>query len=98
MLSLMDTYSGYNHIQMYVADEEKTTFITNLILYCYQAMLFGLKKAGATYQRLVNRMFKEKISKSIKVYMDDFLVKGMEPTQHLHDLHEAFGVLRGYQM
>ena len=38
-------------------------------------MPFGLKNAGATYQRLVNKVFADKISKSMEVYVDDMLVK-----------------------
>ncbi|KAF5445094.1 hypothetical protein F2P56_034172 [Juglans regia] len=59
MLSFMDAYSGYNQIRMHVSNEEKNSFITDRGLYCYRVMPFGLKNAGATYQRLVNRMFKE---------------------------------------
>ena len=53
----MDTFSGYNQIQMAKEDQEKTAFVTNQGLYCYKVMPFGLKNAGATYQRLVNQMF-----------------------------------------
>ncbi|XP_042969158.1 uncharacterized protein LOC122301858 [Carya illinoinensis] len=56
LMSFMDAYSGYNRISMYLGDEEKTSFITDRGLYCYTAMSFGLKNAGATYQRLVNQM------------------------------------------
>ncbi|XP_042942693.1 uncharacterized protein LOC122276864 [Carya illinoinensis] len=66
MLSFMDAYSGYNQIRMNTVDEEKTSFITDRGLYCYQVMPFGLKNVGATYQRLVNRMFREQIGKSME--------------------------------
>lgn len=61
-------------------------------------MPFGLKNAGTTYQRLVNRMFKDQIVKSIEVYVDDLLVKSKEPAQHLVGLNEAFTILRQYRM
>jgi len=57
LLSFMDAFSGYNQIHMSELDEEKTYFIIDRGLYCYNMMPFGLKNAGATYQRLVNRMF-----------------------------------------
>lgn len=44
-------------------------------IYCYKFMHFGLKNAGATYQRLVNRMFKDKIGKKMEIYINDMLVK-----------------------
>jgi hypothetical protein len=47
----MDAFSGYNQIMMDDADQEKTSFITSKGLFCYKVMPFGLKNAGATYQR-----------------------------------------------
>jgi hypothetical protein len=57
------------------ADQEKTSFITDRGLYCYRMMSFGLKDTGATYQRLVNKMFRDQIDRNIEVYVDDMLVK-----------------------
>ncbi|KAJ8466037.1 hypothetical protein OPV22_028589 [Ensete ventricosum] len=59
LLSFMDAFSGYNQIRMAPRDKENTTFITHNGTYCYKVMPFGLKNAGATYQRLVNRMFND---------------------------------------
>ncbi|XP_024010270.1 uncharacterized protein LOC112085299 [Eutrema salsugineum] len=53
----MDAFSGYNQILMHLDDREKTVFITNRGIYCYKVMPFVFKNAGATYQRLVNKMF-----------------------------------------
>ena len=75
LLSFMDAYSGYNQIPMHIPDQEHTSFITDRKLYCYKVMSFGLKNAGATYQRLINMMFKEQIGRTIEVYVDDMLVK-----------------------
>ena len=61
LLTFMDAYLGYNQIPMYEHDEEHTSFIIDLGLYCYKAMSFGLKNTGGTYQRLVNMIFKELI-------------------------------------
>ena len=57
LLTFMDAFSGYNQIRMAEEDQEKTSFITSQGLHCYKVMPFGLKNAGATYQRLVNKMF-----------------------------------------
>ena len=57
LLTFIDTFSGYNQINMDEEDQEKTAFITSQGLYCYKVMPFRLKNAGATYQRLVNKMF-----------------------------------------
>ncbi|CAA7035389.1 unnamed protein product [Microthlaspi erraticum] len=60
---------------MHPDDREKTAFITDRGTYCYKVMPFGLKNAGATYQRLVNKMFADQLGRSMEVYIDDMLVK-----------------------
>ena len=57
LMSFMDAFSRYNQICMAEEDEEKTAFIANRAIYCYKVMPFRLKNAGATYQRLVNKIF-----------------------------------------
>ena len=57
LLSFIDAFSSYNQIRMDEADQEKTSFITSQGLFCYKVMPFGLKNAGAMYQRLINHMF-----------------------------------------
>ena len=75
-------------------DQEKTAFIISQGLYCYKVMPFGLKNAGATYQRLVNKMFSQQIDKNMEVYVDDMLVKSKEEPAHLDDLKETFATLK----
>jgi hypothetical protein len=98
LLSFMDAFSGYNQIHMSELDEEKTSFITDRGLYCYNMMPFGLKNARTTYQRLVNRMFSDQIGRNVEVYVDDMLVKSQKVISHLADLEETFNTLRRYQM
>ena len=61
-------------------------------------MPFGLKNAGATYQRLVNRMFQKQIGTTMEVYIDDMLVKSTTAELHIAHLSEAFQILRNYKM
>ena len=61
-------------------------------------MPFGLKNVGATYQRLVNKMFNNQIGRNMEVYVDDMLIKSKEELTHLNDLRETFATLRQYQM
>uniref|UniRef100_A0A2N9F4Z3 Uncharacterized protein n=1 Tax=Fagus sylvatica TaxID=28930 RepID=A0A2N9F4Z3_FAGSY len=89
---------SYNQIVMDEGDQEKTSFITSRGLFCYKVMPFGLKNAGATYQRLMNRMFHDQIGRNVEVYVDDMLVKSKEEDGHLDDLRETFQTLRKYQM
>jgi len=56
MLSFLDAFSGYNQIKMHPRDESKTAFMTETCNYCYKVMPFGLKNAGATYQRLMDKV------------------------------------------
>ena len=56
-------------------DEEKTAFVTQEGVYCYTRIPFGLKNTGATYQRMVNRVFEKQIGRNVEVYVDDMVVK-----------------------
>ena len=94
----MDTFSGYNQIRMDEADQEKTSFVTSQGLFCYKVMPFKLKNVGATYQRLVNHMFRPQIGQNVEVYVDDILVKSQDEKIHLDDLQETFDTLRQYNM
>ena len=71
LLSFMDAFSSYNQIRMHKADQEKTSFVTSQGLFCYKVMPFGLKNAGVTYQRLMNKMFAQQIRRNVQVYVDD---------------------------
>ena len=94
----MDAFSGCNQIRMHEDDQEKTLFVTSQGLFCYRVMPFGLKNAGATYQRLMNRMFASQIRRNVQVYVDDMLVKSRREEDHLEDLRETFDTLRSYNM
>ena len=61
-------------------------------------MPFRLKNARATYQRLVNMMFKEQIGKTMKVYINDMLVKSKVASDHIAHLAKMFKILRTYRM
>ncbi|MCA8824161.1 reverse transcriptase family protein [Escherichia coli] len=98
LLSFMDAFSGYNQILMHPDDQEKTAFITERGIFCYKVMPFGLKNAGATYQRLVNKMFADYLGDTMEVYIDDMLVKSLLAEQHLDHLRQAFEVLQKYSM
>ncbi|KAJ9535562.1 hypothetical protein OSB04_un001302 [Centaurea solstitialis] len=98
LLTFMDAYSGYNQILMHKDDQEKTAFMTDKGIYCYKVMPFGLKNAGSTYQRLVNRMFKDHLGRTMEVYIDDMLVKSERSQDHIQHLKQSFDILREYKM
>ena len=96
MLSFLDAFSGYHQIPMHSPDTEKTTFITRL--FYYNGMLFGLKNVGAMYQRLVTKMFRPLLRKTIEVYIDDMLVKSKGRSDHAKHMQDAFDLLKIYDM
>ena len=98
MLSFLNAFSRYHHIPMHLLDAEKTSFITPHGLFCYNVMSFGLKNVDATYQRLVTKMFRLLLGKTMEVYIEDMLVKSKERPDHTTHLQQAFELLRAYDM
>ena len=82
MLSFLDAFFGYHQIPMHLPDAEKTTFITPHGLCFYNVMPFGLKNVGATYQRLMTKIFRPLMGKTMEVYIDDMQVKSKEHPDH----------------
>ncbi|CAJ2659659.1 unnamed protein product [Trifolium pratense] len=98
LLSFMDAYSGYNQIKMAEIDKKKTAFMTESGNYYYNVMPFGLKNAGATYQRMMNKVFNNEIGDMLEVYMDDMIVKSEEEVDHTAHLKRVFDQARKYNM
>ena len=82
MLSFMDEFSGYNQIRLAEEDQDKTSFTTPWGTYYYVVMPFGLKNAGATYQRAMMAIFYDMIHIDMEVYVDDILVKSRTHSEH----------------
>ncbi|KAL1197936.1 RNA-directed DNA polymerase-like protein [Cardamine amara subsp. amara] len=99
LLSFMDAFFGYNQIRMHPDDREKTTFIADRgTYYYYKVMPFGLKNAGTTYQRLVNKMFANQLGKIMEVYINEMLVKSARSEDHIGHLNTCFKILNKYGM
>ena len=98
ILSFLDAFSRYHQIPMHPSDVEKMAFIAPHRLYYYNVMSFGLKNAGATYQRMVTKIFRLLIGKSMEVYIDDMLNKSKDCPDHTRHLQEVFKLLRKYSM
>ncbi|GAU45421.1 hypothetical protein TSUD_182900 [Trifolium subterraneum] len=97
LLSFMDAYSGYNQIKMAEIDKNKTAFMTETGNYYYNVMSFGLKNAGATYQRM-NKVFHNEIGDMLEVYMDNMIVKSEKEIDHTVHLKRVFDQARKYNM
>nr|GEW05335.1 reverse transcriptase domain-containing protein [Tanacetum cinerariifolium] len=94
----LDAYKGYHQIQMTKEDEEKIAFITSQRIFCYTKMPFGLRNAGATYQRLVDKAFHKQISRNLKVYVDDLVINSRTKDEIVKDIKETFKTLREINM
>ena len=98
LLSFLDCYSGYHQIALKKDDQIKTSFITPFGAYCYTTMSFGLKNAGATYQRAIQACLKEEIKDDlVEAYVDDIVVKTKEAHTLVDNLECTFTALNTFQ-
>nr|GEW93892.1 reverse transcriptase domain-containing protein [Tanacetum cinerariifolium] len=79
-------------------DEEKTTFHTEKGLFCYTKMPFGLKNAGATYQKLVDTIFEGHIGRNLEVCVDDMVIKSKIEQDLIQDIEETLLTLKKVNM
>ncbi|GKA50036.1 reverse transcriptase domain-containing protein [Tanacetum coccineum] len=94
----LDAYKGYHKIQMTKKDEEKTTFHTDEGVFCYTKMPFGLKNARATYQILVDTIFKGQMGRNLEAYMDDMVIKSKTEPEMIKDVEETLLTLKKVNM
>ena len=110
ILAFLDAYSGYHKIAMKESDQVATSFITPYGLYCYVTMPFGLKNAGAIYQRCMQRCFADQINPpdqpdqvkrpklTISIYVDDIVVKTAQASDLIANLATTFVNLRRFNI
>jgi len=98
LLSFMDAYSGYNQIRMHPEDKDKTAFMGVKANYCYQVMTFGLKNAGATYQRMMERILQLMLGRNVEAYVDGMIVTSANEVGHAEDLKELFDTINKYKL
>ncbi|GJT89769.1 reverse transcriptase domain-containing protein [Tanacetum coccineum] len=79
-------------------DKEKTAFITSQGIFWYSKMPFGLKNAGATYQRMVDKAFQKQIGQNLEAYVDDLVIKSCTEQEVIRDVEETFRTLRKINM
>ena len=97
-MSFLDAFQGYHQIPLALGDQEKTAFVTPTGNYHYKVMPFGFKNTGSTYQRMMTRIFKPQLSKSIEVYIDDMVVKSKVASEYVGDLENIFEILRKHKL
>nr|ABA95029.1 retrotransposon protein, putative, Ty3-gypsy subclass [Oryza sativa Japonica Group] len=87
-----------DQIRLKESDCLKTSFITPFGAYCYVTMPFGLKNAGAAYQRMIQRCFSTQIGRNVEAYVDDVVVKTKQKDDLILDLEETFASIRAFRM
>jgi hypothetical protein len=100
IMSFMDSNAGYNQIFMALEDIHKTAFrVSGAVgLFEYVVITFGLKNAGATYQRAMNYIYHDLIGKLVEIYIDGVVVKSTSTGGHLEDLHQVFEQTRRFRL
>ena len=97
LLSFLDCYSGYHQISLATEDQEKTAFIMPFGAYCYTSMSFGLKNAGATYQRAIQACLVDHWGERVEAYVDDVVIKTKNEEDFIDDLRQVFDSLRKFR-
>jgi len=72
--------------------------MTERSCYCYKVMPFGLKNAGATYQRLMDRVLAPMLGRNVQAYVDDMIVTSPEKSKHVADLEELFTTIAKFRL
>ncbi|CAH9133666.1 unnamed protein product [Cuscuta epithymum] len=98
LMSFLDAFRGYHQISMHEDDAEKTAFMTPEGIFCYIVMAFGLKNSGATYTRMVARVFRAVLGRTMEAYVDDMIVKSKQSTTHADDLRDIFEIMKRYNL
>ncbi len=98
VFSSLDLQSGYWQIALSPDDMQKTAFNTHFGHYEYKVMCFGLSNAPATFQSLMNDIFKDEIGKFVVIYLDDILIFSDTPEEHLDHLRKVLERLRQHQL
>eukprot|EP00253_Pinus_taeda_P029566 PITA_29566 len=95
-ISLLDGFSGFNQILVHPDDQDKTAFTTPWGTFKYVKMPFGLKNAGATFQRVMDIAFAKEIHDFLVIYLDDLTPFSKSDQEHLNHLRQIFLKCRKY--
>jgi hypothetical protein len=97
-MTLLDYFSGYHQIWFRKEDEEKTSFITPFVTYCYLRMPEGLKNIGPTFYRMMKVILKDQMQRNVFAYVDDIVVASRKKPNQIQDIVETFANMRQAQL
>ena len=97
-MSFLEAFcQGYHQISLALDDQVRIAFVTLIGNYHYKVIPFSLKNAGATYKKMMTRMFELQLGKNFEVYIDDMVVKSKLEFEHVNDLGNIFEILRRHK-
>ena len=94
----LDLAQGYHQIRVTPEDVPKTAFRTPLGHFQYLVLPFGLTNAPATFQSMMNDIFREYLGQTVLVYLDDILVYSRTPAEHVTHVRDVLNLLRKHKL
>ena len=98
LFTKLDRKSGYNLIWIKEVNEWKTAFRTRYGLFEYKVMPFGLANAPATFQNMMNEIFREMIDLGVVIYLDDILIYSENEQDHVALVKRVLERLQEHQL